>query len=152
MSAPQSSRTGSEYAQVPKMRPFDPIPPPRQDAVEWVIRAYNTLLESAPSLVREFEARFETWQNTWHETFKTQSAARACCDVDEVNPLLNMGSQIIPLVLYQLLDPGNFVAVYLYNRLEKDRKYLIDPGDVLNFLTLQRQNNLIIDINYGREW
>lgn len=30
--------------------------------------------------------------------------------------------------------------------------YRIDPHDVLNFLVLQRQQNLIIDINRDREW
>lgn len=38
------------------------------------------------------------------------------------------------------------------NALEDNTEYLIDPNDVLNFLVLQRQQNLIIDINKDREW
>ncbi len=38
------------------------------------------------------------------------------------------------------------------NALERDTRYLIDPSDILNFLVLQRQNNLIVELNQGRTW
>ncbi|KAI0193459.1 hypothetical protein F4808DRAFT_442219 [Astrocystis sublimbata] len=63
-----------------------------------------------------------------------------------------MGREFTPLVVHQLLDPSNFTAVFLYNALERDTRYRVDPDDQLNFQVLQRQSNLIIDINEGRMW
>lgn len=82
-----------------------------------------------------------------------------------------MGKDILPLVNYILLDEDNFTAVFLCKRhcnvskfmqlnmnqitdnaLESDTRYRVDPEDVLNFLVLQRQQNLIVEINKDRKW
>jgi hypothetical protein len=38
------------------------------------------------------------------------------------------------------------------NTLERDNKCKVDPYDLINFLCLQRQSNLIVDINNKRKW
>jgi hypothetical protein len=80
------------------------------------------------------------------------SSLRARCDGDEYWDLLDIGPQILPLVVYKLLDCYNFPAVLLYNDLEKDTRYCVDPEDVINSLTMQRHNNLLVDINLDRDW
>ncbi|KAI0977521.1 hypothetical protein F4678DRAFT_413336 [Xylaria arbuscula] len=139
-----------EYAQVSEMGPYDPIPPPSQAAQESAISHYDNITKSYPTLVEEFESRFYAWKSTWHPSLS--SNARERCLVDEFETLVDMGPKILPLIVHQLLDKDNFTAVFLYNELEQDTKYLIDPNDVLNFLVLQRQSNLIVDINLGRKW
>ncbi|KAI1881653.1 hypothetical protein JX265_000479 [Neoarthrinium moseri] len=128
-----SSRSISNmgYAEVPSMRAYEPIP--------------------MPKMVELFERRFELWKRTWSK--ERGSIARVRCNVVEFGALRSMGTKILPLIVYKLCrDSGNFTAVFLYNALEENRKYLIDPSDVLNFLVLQRQSNLIVDINKGRKW
>ncbi|KAI0431602.1 hypothetical protein F5Y09DRAFT_340447 [Xylaria sp. FL1042] len=139
------------YAQVSQMKGNDPIPPPSRASQEWAIWSYKSILKSCPTLVKEFQARFHAWQATWDDPTKiTGPNVRDRCNVAEFDKLLEMGSRILPLVVYKLLDPYNFTGVYLCsvvdNALERDTQYLIDPHDVLNFLVLQRQSNLIIDI------
>lgn len=36
------------------------------------------------------------------------------------------------------------------NDIEEDPKYLVDKSNLLDFLILQRQANLIVDMNYSR--
>ncbi|KAH8721414.1 hypothetical protein HC256_001770 [Beauveria bassiana] len=74
------------------------------------------------------------------------------CYTSEFDKLVEMGKEILPLVNYMLLNDDNFTAVFLYNALEDDTRYRVDPDDVLNFLTLQRQQNLIVDLNRDRKW
>lgn len=102
------------------------------------------------------------------------TSAKARCNVPEFSKLLEMGPRIVPLVIYKMLDRHNFTAVFLCefsdlhsifldksltttdisldNALERDTQFLIEPRDVLNFLVLQRQNNLIIDVNQRRRY
>ncbi|KAI1277941.1 hypothetical protein F5Y07DRAFT_77974 [Xylaria sp. FL0933] len=142
-----------QYARVSTMNAHDAIPGPGQAARESAAGLYKSILKSCPNLVMEFEMRFSAWQATWYsDTTSPGSSAQARCDVAEFERLLEMGTTIIPLVVYKLLDPYNFTAVFLYNALERDKRYLVNPRDVLNFLVLQRQNNLIIDLNQGRKW
>lgn len=42
-----------------------------------------------------------------------RNSARDCCDVKEFDRLVEMGPQILPLVVYMLLDSNNFTAVFL---------------------------------------
>ncbi|KAK9437072.1 hypothetical protein VB005_11889 [Metarhizium brunneum] len=144
-------RHGRKYAQVPQMGPYDPIPLPSRAAQDSAVQGYNEVRRSAPELVKAFEECFHAWQVTWDRpTHSSQAQIR--CHVDEFHELVEMGPEILPLVVYKLLDRRNFTGVFLYNALENNERYLIDPSDVLNFLVLQRQNNLIIEINLGRRW
>ncbi|RMD42833.1 hypothetical protein DV735_g2260, partial [Chaetothyriales sp. CBS 134920] len=146
--SPNISRPASlEYAQVPNMRPDDPIPLPSKSAQTSALKSYQNILKSSPEFVGEFEARFSAWKKTWRS-----DPFSSCARDHEFKKLLSMGPKILPLVVYKLLERSNFKAVYLYNDLEKNKKYRVDPDDVVNFLVLQRQNNLIIDINEGRKW
>ncbi|KAI1346527.1 hypothetical protein F5Y01DRAFT_321665 [Xylaria sp. FL0043] len=148
-----SRNSSAVYARVSRMEAYDPIPPPSRAGQESATWVYKGILESCPNLVKEFQARFYAWQTTWHDPTKiTGPNARDRCDVPEFDGLLAMGPRILPLVVYKLLNPWNFTAVFLYNALERNTRYLVDPRDVSNFLVLQRQNNLIIDINQGRNW
>ncbi|RMZ83627.1 hypothetical protein DV738_g1135, partial [Chaetothyriales sp. CBS 135597] len=148
--APETALPGSsEYARVPNMGPYEAIPPPSQAAQIAAMEAYQKLFRSCPKLVEAFEARFSAWKKTWSSCHS--SIARDRCDVDEFEKLLSMGPKILPLVVHKLLDRRNFTTVYLYNALEKNKKLRVNPWDVLNFLVLQRQSNLIIDINERRK-
>ncbi|GAW20235.1 hypothetical protein ANO14919_097340 [Xylariales sp. No.14919] len=148
-----SSGPARGYARVSQMEAHDAIPPPNEAARDSVISAYIRFTQLNPAVVKSFENRFEAWQNTWYMPVRASSSdAKVRCKVPEFEKLLEMGPKILPLIVCKLLDRKNFTAVFLYNALERDTKYLIDPSDVLNFLVLQRQNNLIIDINQDRKW
>ncbi|KAI0193460.1 hypothetical protein F4808DRAFT_464809 [Astrocystis sublimbata] len=148
------SPSGSKkYAKVPQTGPFAPIQRIRQAAEDSAINAYGTIRESNPELVQEFEVKWIAWKEAWYSDKVSRSSnARDRCCCNEFHELFHIGPIIRPLVIYKLLDPGNWTGVFLYNYLENDKKYLIDPGDVINFLTMQLHNNLIVNINQGREW
>ena len=55
-----------KYAQVSTMRPYDAIPSPTPAAQESAVSNYKSMLESAPGLVQEFEARFDAWKRSWY--------------------------------------------------------------------------------------
>ncbi|KAM3547478.1 hypothetical protein ARSEF4850_010004, partial [Beauveria asiatica] len=138
----------SKYAQVPRMKAHDPIPSPSQAAQASAVNRYKRLEGSSPKLVSKFKGYFHAWQKTWFESTEgLSSAAEARCNTTEFYTLVQMGREILPLVNYMLLSSDSFTAVFLYNALEDDTRYRVDPHDVLNFLVLQRQQNLIIDVN-----
>ncbi|KAM3484069.1 hypothetical protein MY8738_002508 [Beauveria namnaoensis] len=116
-----------QYAQVPTMKAYDPITSPSQAAQTSAVNCYKRLESASPT-------------------------AEDRCYTSEFDKLVAMGKEILPLVNYMLLNDDNFTAVFLYNALEDDTRYRVDPDDVLNFLTLQRQQNLIVDLNRDRKW
>jgi hypothetical protein len=72
---PQSTSTTSQarnpqpsYARAPRIRPYDPIPPPRRAACHSAVQMYNTVCKSNPRFVNEFETRFHAWKNTWYSS------------------------------------------------------------------------------------
>lgn len=52
--------------------------------------------------------------------------------------------------MYKLTDPADFLAVTLYNALERDLEYKVDPRDILNYKVLQRQANFTVNMNHKR--
>ena len=76
------------------------------------------------------------------------SSARA--KGSEFENLVKLGPAIIPLVVKKLAEPDNFFAIQLYNALEKDEGVKIDPSNVLDHHVLQRQANLIVNMNHER--
>ena len=45
---------------------------------------------------------------------------------------------------------GTPLITEIDNKLEEDINYVVDPTDALNYNVLQRQVNLIVDMNYDR--
>lgn len=69
----------------------------------------------------------------------------------EFNDLAAMGPAIVPLVVYKLAaEPYNFIGVFLYNALERDRDYRVHPKDLLNSKVFPRHGNLIVEMNAER--
>ncbi|KAM3542071.1 hypothetical protein ARSEF1564_005027 [Beauveria bassiana] len=139
-----------QYAQVPEMKAYDPISSPSQAAQTSAINCYKRLESASPKLVADFRSYFHDWQETWSGHFSSSAEAR--CSTSEFDKLVEMGKEILPLVNFMLLDSYNFTAVFLYNALEDDTRYRVDPNDVLNFLTLQCPQNLIVNLNRDRKW
>ncbi|KAF1738151.1 hypothetical protein CRV24_000073 [Beauveria bassiana] len=132
------------------MKAYDPISSPSQAAQTSAVNCYKRLESASPKLVADFRSYFDDWQKTWSGHFSSSAEDR--CYTSEFDKLVEMGKEILPLVNYMLLNDDNFTAVFLYNALEDDTRYRVDPDDVLNFLTLQRQQNLIVDLNRDRKW
>ncbi|KAI1311513.1 hypothetical protein F5Y03DRAFT_343351 [Xylaria venustula] len=96
------------------MRPYDPIPLPSRAARDSAVRKYNKMNRYHSSFTREFETKFYAWQRTWYWPGLIRSGnARDRCDVAEFGKLVDMGPDIVPLVVYRLLDKSNFTAVFL---------------------------------------
>lgn len=70
----------------------------------------------------------------------------------EFDSLVSMGPKILPLVVHKLTAASDFFAIVLYNEVEDDKAYKVDPKDILNSKVLQRQANLIVDMNYKRSF
>ncbi|KAK0672648.1 hypothetical protein QBC41DRAFT_343535 [Cercophora samala] len=88
-------------------------------------RLYLRLLETFPEYVRDFQAKWKSWQQAISaENPSTWSS------VPSFTSLTALGPQIIPLVVYQLaLNQNDKTAVHLYKALETDTSYLLDVLD-----------------------
>jgi hypothetical protein len=72
-------------------------------------------------------------------------------DATEFDALVKLGAKSTPLVVDKLATcKGNFPGVYLYNRIEASKDFRVAPNDYINFCVLQRQANLIVDMNLVR--
>jgi hypothetical protein len=73
-----------------------------------------------------FEELFEKWKSNWFTgDFRFSSDTNDMVNVDGYNELLSMGTGIIPLVIGKLNEEGNFVALVLYDELQKDGSLVI---------------------------
>ncbi|KAK4100932.1 hypothetical protein N658DRAFT_497019 [Parathielavia hyrcaniae] len=88
-------------------------------------RLYLGLLETFPKYVRDFEAKWNDWQQAISaDDPSTQSSTPS------FTALTALGPKVIPLVVYQLtLNPNNNAAVHLYTTLETDPSYLPTDTD-----------------------
>jgi hypothetical protein len=69
----------------------------------------------------------------------------------EFEVLVQLGAKIMPLVVKKLAESSyNFPGVFLYNRIEASKDFRVAPNDYINFKVLQRQANLIVDMNLER--
>ncbi|KAK3935737.1 hypothetical protein QBC46DRAFT_322766 [Diplogelasinospora grovesii] len=136
-----ASAGGGNYREHPQLNPSDPIPPADPAAVDSVKELYNAIREKFPDAVADFQARWLVWKNVACPKYGVSSNAFATCEGPEFDKLVALGPKIVPLVVYKLATD---------NRLEKNRHYLVDPNDLLNYKVLQRQANLIVDMNYER--
>ncbi|KAK4140709.1 uncharacterized protein C8A04DRAFT_31799 [Dichotomopilus funicola] len=130
---------------------FDPIPPLDGRAKGAAEKFYRDLQHAYPEFVADFENKFTAWQARWFDP-ESPGAVSALqrCELPEYDPLLFLGPKITPLVVHELSKPGNFIATTLYNHLETDPQTQVHPDDILNYLTLTRHANLIVELNYER--
>ncbi|KUI60876.1 hypothetical protein VP1G_08083 [Cytospora mali] len=147
----------SAYAPVSVMASYARIPSPKKEAVGSIGNIVAKLDKTAKA---RFDKAFDEWKATWfsgENGASSNSITRTQCP--EFAALVALGPKYTPFVVYQLTKPGNFMACQLYNALERDTKYKVDPGDIANFKVLQRQANLIdpeeqsaliIDLNHER--
>lgn len=95
--------------------------------------AIRKLTQDIPPPVREtFESLFATWKESWFQGPTANSSdTRDCAQGYAFGKLMDMGSEIIPLVVEKLADPDNFVALQLYDDLQPDEALRVahSPGD-----------------------
>ncbi|KAF2456249.1 hypothetical protein BDY21DRAFT_364962 [Lineolata rhizophorae] len=126
-------------------------------------KLYSDITTVFPDLIADFNNKWTAWAHTWFPNERPNekpnstsvsprsSSASDRCLVPEFKQLTALGPKIIPLVVYKLAsEPQNFLGVQLYNGLEKDKNYLVNPADLANYKVLQRQANLIVGMNYDR--
>ncbi|KAK4033888.1 hypothetical protein C8A01DRAFT_39658 [Parachaetomium inaequale] len=112
---------------------------------------YRDLREVFPDYAADFEQKFTEWQGKWFDPESPgSSSALERCELPEYDPLLFLGPKTIPLLVFELTKPGNFIATTLYNHLETDPQAKVDPEDIINYLTLNRHANLIVELNHER--
>lgn len=93
---------------------------------------HQAIRDVAPAVRQEFEEQFEAWKRTWFEgamAFSSDTNDRA--DGYCYRALVDMGTEIIPLVVEKLNDPKNFIAQRLYEDLQPDpqMRVVITPSD-----------------------
>ncbi|KAF7371302.1 Acyl carrier protein-like [Mycena sanguinolenta] len=146
---------------LPAMEPYDDVPAPHPAAVASAYHAYDQLNSTFPGLVADFEEKYAAWEAIWYtgeNAISSHSATRA--QGPEFEALVALGPKIIPLVVKKLAMPENehMFAVELYNVLEKDERVKVHPehgapsthGNLLDYCVLQRQANLLVDMNDAR--
>ncbi|POS74099.1 hypothetical protein DHEL01_v207506 [Diaporthe helianthi] len=122
------------------MNPYDKVPPPNPRAVQSVKQLCSKIKALYPGNVTDFEKRYGAWQSTCPDL--TSST--------EFLDLAKLGPKSIPLVVEKLTQTEDFFATSLYNKIEKDSKFKVDRNNVLDYCTLQRHANLVVDMNYNR--
>ena len=84
-------------------------------------------VNAVPEEIRSrFEERFATWKSNWFTdelVFSTDTKDRV--KAEGYDELLSMGGDIIPLVIEKLNEEENFIALVLYEDLQKDKSLLI---------------------------
>ncbi|KAK4225692.1 hypothetical protein QBC38DRAFT_457008 [Podospora fimiseda] len=147
MSIPTEPSTDTtQYPKPPRWNHFGPIPHPHDKSIESAERHAQQLRQTNPEIVQEFETTLDAWKERWHKVHYDSWATES----EQYDNLLEMGDVIIPLVVHELTKPENFGACCLYNELEQDKSYKVDPEDTLNFMILNRQAYLIVDYNHER--
>jgi hypothetical protein len=114
----------------------------REDAVERGAKSYLSpaqtralarAREGIPSELRsEFDRAFAAWKSTWSAGALAVSSDPHTRTVGrEYDALIALGPTILPLVVGQLADPDNFLALQLYDAIQPNEKLLVqyDGGD-----------------------
>ncbi|KAK3374551.1 hypothetical protein B0H63DRAFT_252940 [Podospora didyma] len=139
--SPFRAYSGKSYA-LANMPSYGKIPAPTTAAVKLAKAGYDATIKSQPT----FEAAWAAWIKNWNAT-KSSNAA-AATSIEGFEALRALGPKIVPLVVYKLAsDPTAFVGTFLYNALETNKDYMVHPKDLLNYCVLQRQANLIVEMN-----
>jgi hypothetical protein len=85
-----------------------------------------------PDLRAALDEAFAAWKRTWFSgglAISSDPHTRAVGR--EYDALIALGPRILPLVVEQLADPENFLALQLYDALQSDEKLLVqfEPDD-----------------------
>lgn len=96
-------------------------------------RALNEQHARIPEDLRTaFAEAFAAWERTWFSGGLAISSDPHTRSVGrEYDALIALGPAILPLVVGQLADPENFIALQLYDAIQPDEKLLVqfEPGD-----------------------
>jgi hypothetical protein len=96
-------------------------------------RALQEERERLPERLRvAFDKAFAAWRGAWFGGgLATSSNPHTRAVGKEYDALIALGPAILPLVVEQLADPENFIALQLYDALQSDEKMLVqfDPDD-----------------------
>ena len=80
----------------------------------------------------KFNSLFDKWMDEWvNGSMKFSSNSMDATKLEEYKELVNMGDKVLPLVVEKLLDKKNFIAVHLYNALQKDKLLISLPELVM---------------------
>jgi hypothetical protein len=96
-------------------------------------RLLNQQLDQVPAQIRAaFDKAFAAWKSTWFRgglALNSNPQARAIGP--EYDALIALGSPILPLVVEQLAEPENFMALQLYDAIQPDANLLVqfEPDD-----------------------
>jgi hypothetical protein len=89
--------------------------------------------ERVPEEIRSaFDKAFAAWKNAWFGGgLAISSNPQTRIVGKEYDALIALGPAILPLVVEQLADPDNFIALQLYNAVQPDAKLLVqfEPED-----------------------
>ncbi|KAJ4388179.1 hypothetical protein N0V93_008786 [Gnomoniopsis smithogilvyi] len=133
------------------MNPFDNIPLASSEAVASVVNLSTRINVAYPALVQDFETKYVDCKNSWFagaNKFSSNSASLA--SGPHFARLVALGPKVTPLVVSKLTLHDELFAIELYNKIERNPRYKADPRDLLEYNTLQRQANLIVDMIYER--
>jgi hypothetical protein len=87
------------------------------------------------ALRKEFALRYARWLDAIQRTPRVQvsSDPAAVRHLDEFRDLVALGESIVPLIVEKLVDPGQFMAVQVYEALVSDSEKAVrrDPRDIL---------------------
>ncbi len=105
----------------------------------------NEEIGRIPNVIRiRFERNFEFWKRTWFRgMLSIDSNPRSRTGYFEFFRLLSMGEQIIPLVVAKLIEPDNFFALQLYERLQQKPNLLTE---------INVNDDLILEGEQGRAY
>jgi hypothetical protein len=96
-------------------------------------RALRREIEHLPQDLRAvFDHSFAAWKRTWFSgglAINSNPHTRAVGR--EYDELIALGARVLPLVVEQLAEPENFLALQLYDALQADEKLLVqfEPED-----------------------
>ncbi|CAA7261573.1 unnamed protein product [Cyclocybe aegerita] len=144
------------------MNPYEQIPPPSPAAAYSAERLYSDIKKAFPGLVADFDSKWTAWTKTWfpNETPNNSSmsplssryilssdadASASFSGIKEEGRSRKKGVQLTKTSLQRLRS-----LFAIDNELERDKEYLVNPADPINYKFLQRQANLIVDMNFDR--
>lgn len=108
----QQSPSFKTYQKLPRMNPYDPVPPPSAAAVKSAKDLYLKLKTTFPDLAADFEKKYDAWKKTWFAgNDSANSATRATGP--EFSALVALGPKIVPFVVYRLTNGSDFMAIEL---------------------------------------
>jgi hypothetical protein len=96
------------------------------------IAAVRAAARRLPLELRDrFDASFSAWKRQWSlPEIAISSNPRAVTYLTEFHALIALGSIVIPAVVEKLLEPDNFFALQLYDKLQSEKEMIVsfDPA------------------------